>query len=181
MPTSGPNSASTIVQENYVLGTISWTNIGNVSASDNVRATAVGTGQNTYTHYIKATGFGFSVPTNDVIDGILVEVEGHNTGAPFNVASYVEVRAVKGGTIQGANRGTGSLGSSDAYNSFGSTTDKWNLSWVPSDINASGFGTAFAFLLFNASANANIDHVRITVYHSEPVSVIAPPISAQAA
>lgn len=39
----------------------------------------------TQSHYLKATNFGFSIPTNATVDGVLVEIEKYNPSASANV------------------------------------------------------------------------------------------------
>lgn len=57
--------------DDSAVGTITWASPSNALASDNAYATAaVGT-----SHYLKVTGFGFSVPATATITGVEVKVE----------------------------------------------------------------------------------------------------------
>lgn len=68
--TFGPNNP-TVSSNNASIGTVSWTNTGNIFSSNDVRATSgAGTSQ-----YLSASGFNFSIPPLHTIDGIKVEVE----------------------------------------------------------------------------------------------------------
>jgi len=161
----GPRSPGTIV--NTVLSGIAWSNPSNAAASDDAYASwSVVAAGITVTDYLDATNFGFSIPPNAIIRGILVEVEGNGGGAN----AINDCRLLKSGSSVGSNLATGSLPGADAYTSFGSATNLWGTNWTPADINSSGFGFRFQGLkpLIGSPANQNVDHVRITVYY-DPV------------
>ncbi|MEI6850186.1 MAG: hypothetical protein WCK29_04045 [archaeon] len=54
-------------------GTVSRSNPDNAKANDS-SYTQAGASVITSTHYLKATNFGFSIPNNATINGILVEI-----------------------------------------------------------------------------------------------------------
>lgn len=163
MATQGPFSPSTTTDDATV-GTAAWTNPNNAQVSDNVYATVAGTiGSNRISHYLKATNFGFSIPSDATINGVLVEVE---RKCSFATNADNSVKLVVGGSIVGTDLANSNQWStSDVYASFGSSSNLWGLSLSVSDINASNFGVAF-------SANApqqgacSIDHIRITVSYT---------------
>jgi len=156
----GPTSGSVFVSD-ATLGTVAVTNPGNALRSDNsYAAAALLLGQSS--RYLKTTGFGFSIPRDATIDGLLVEVERSSNTASAIVDN--SVRIVKNGTITGDEKASaGSWPTSDAYASYGAATDKWGTGWTPSDINTSNFGLVFSARALLA-ATAQIDHVRVTVY-----------------
>jgi len=162
MATAGPNSGSTFADDAGV-GTVAWTNPGNAAASDDSRAEATLTG--THSHYLKATGFGFSIPAGATINGITVEIERHYTtiGVFDN-----RIRLVRAGTIESTNKTIGAWpNGTDAYQTAGSSSDLWGSSWSSTDINDSGFGVAIAATGFGPGAGtAKIDHIRITVNYT---------------
>jgi hypothetical protein len=169
---SNINSAGTAVDDASV-GTIAWSNPTNVLVSDNAWATAAFTGAGQQSHYLKATNFGFAIPTGVTITGIVVEVErSANKGNTVRdqLTSNRAVRLVKGGAISG----TGHIAApsqqlwstAESYVSYGEANDLWGLSWIPSDINASTFGVVVGAEMLNPdTATARIDHVRITVHY----------------
>jgi hypothetical protein len=172
--TSGPNSPSTIVN-NDDIGTIAWTNPGNAATSDNVRATASFTsGTNLISNYLVATGFGFSIPSGAVIDGITVEVEKSRTAGGGPDIFDNTVRIVKGGIIGTSDRSSATawpIVTSEAYTAYGGTSDLWGSSWTPSDINSSDFGFAIsAKKTATGTRTANIDHIRITVTYTADIT-----------
>jgi len=56
-----------------------------------------------------------------------------------------DVKLVKGGTVQGNNKATGTeLTTTDTIISYGGSSDLWGVSLTPTDINSSNFGLVFA-------------------------------------
>lgn len=168
---SGPRSGGTFADDSTV-GSVAWTNPGNAAASDNARASA--TFADAITHYLKATNFGFSIPSSTV-KGIKVEIERSFTSlAP----SDYSVKIVKGGVISGSERAlAGGWPAADTYATYGGSTDLWGLNWASSDINASTFGVVVAAQglgLPTFQRNALVDHIRVTVYYDEPAVPLAP-------
>lgn len=165
MPTQGPNSSSTVVNDASI-GTLAWSTITNVTSSDNTYARINTTGNGT-ANYIKCTDFGFSIPAGATIDGITVEVECRRFSGGSGTVEDDSIRLVKGGTIVGSDLGAGiAWPTADTYRTFGGATNLWGESWTDSDINASDFGVVFnAALVDPASSSviAFVDHIRITV------------------
>ena len=124
----------------------------------------------TSTHYLKATNFGFNIPTNATINGIKVEIE--RKKATFFQCIDSEVKIVKSnGSIGTTNKSTGaSWSTTETYDSFGGTNDLWGETWLPSDINNSNFGVVISpqIRLTPDGNPASVDHFRITVYYTQP-------------
>lgn len=168
MASSGPNSPGTLADDSSV-GTVAWSNPSNGASSNNSYATAA-FGTNGTSHYLKATNFGFAIPSTATIDGILVGIERSRTGIGGGSIKDSAVRIVKGGAIGSTNKGaTGTAWpSADAYASYGGAADLWGESWTYSDINASNFGVAIsAAMTIDETGNARVDHVRVTVYYTD--------------
>src|SRR6267142_141517 len=57
------------------------------------------------------------------------------------------IKIVQGGTISGTDKSTGAALSlnTEAYTSYGSSSDLWGLNWLYTDINSSTFGVAVAY------------------------------------
>ena len=146
-------------------GTIAWTNTGNIFADDGLTASASLTVGAT-SHYLKATSFGFSVPSTATIQGITVAIKrwAQYPGTIYDSA----VRLVKAGTVQ-----TSDLKVTTAWNTyppqtwtFGSPTDLWGASWAPSDVINSGFGAALAAIDSSLAAIASIEFIEIAVWYT---------------
>jgi len=177
MTTSGPNSPGTMADDATV-GTVAWSNPDNAKVSDDVYATVEGRDSSFLTHYLKATNFGFSIPTGATINGITVEVEAKTDTTNTALRSYTYAKIVKGGTIGTYNDNhtpaAGYYPTLDAYTSFPETVtnDLFGTTWTAEDINNSGFGVAtIVFVLAGLTAGkfVSIDHIRITVYYTEGI------------
>lgn len=168
MASQGPNSPSTLANDNSI-GSVAWSNPSNAGASDNSYATAVLT-TGTIGNYLKATNFGFSIPSGATIDGIVVEIEkkGSVNSGPARIVDNV-VKLVIGGTITGNNKASASAWpTSDTVASYGTSTDLWGTTPTDSDINASTFGVVLAprNASIKMSITASVDHMKITVYYT---------------
>ncbi|MEK7566151.1 MAG: hypothetical protein AAB494_00560, partial [Patescibacteria group bacterium] len=123
-PTSGVNDSS--------IGTTAWTAPGNVTASDNTRATA-SPAKNGTTQALKATGFGFAIPADAEINGITVEWETSEQG--LSAAAGIKdnaVRLVRAGTIEATDRSNTTFwvaATSEAFVSYGGVADLWGATW----------------------------------------------------
>jgi len=175
--TSGPLSGSTFSDDNSV-GDFSFNIPVNAIASDNTRSTASAllTLLNGDTHYLKVTGFGFSIPSLAAVTGIRVDVEKSATG--INIFATVkdnEIRLLKSNAPVGDNKADNtSWTGTDDYDSYGDTTDAWGTTWSPAEINASDFGVVFSAKiagLLSLIPSARVDHIRITVFYIIPLPV----------
>lgn len=170
MPSQGPNAPSTGANDAAV-GTVAWTNPGNVTADDSTFATAALTAIDT-TQFLKATGFGFSIPTGSTVDGILVEWKRKGEFGVDNV-----VKLVQGGAVAGDDKAdavTAWPNPAAAYASYGGAADLWGLTWTPAQINAADFGAVLSGECTDV-ATLSVDHVRITVTYTPPPAT--PPVS----
>lgn len=164
--TSGPQNPSTGADSN-ALGTITWSNPSNIKVSDNARATANLNAFNT-THYIKATGFGFTIPAGATILGIKVDIERSRAGGTSGEVRDSQVKIIHGDTSLGTTNKADIVTNwptSDAVASYGNTSDLWGDNWSPADVNSANFGVALSVTGSSASTNrtANVDVVQITI------------------
>ena len=162
-----PVTAST----SNAIGSVDWTTPDNIkvdnSASANVDFGVTERG----TYYLKATNFGFALPANSDITGIVVTVkELNDKGDVSHYAKDVNVKLIKAGTIQTTNKGT-SLDRAETVTTttYGGINDNWSDIWTYSDINHSGFGVALSYL--GKGSIINIYSVKITVYYKYPISM----------
>jgi hypothetical protein len=171
------NSGASAVDDDSI-GTIAWSNPSGALTQDDVYATASLTKADPTSHYLKVTDFAFNISSNATILGIVVEVDRYgssSTGVFDN-----SIKLVKGGAISGTEKSTGLQwpnNGSPAYQSYGSATDLWGLTWVPSDINGSDFGVAISAKKDNSAhgRTAYVDHIQITVYYDAGVN--EPPVA----
>lgn len=182
MASQGPNIVGTGANDAAV-GTRSWANPTRIQANDASEATATGVATSTVTsNYIKGTNFGFSIPTDATINGILVEWEkrASDNSTSFTVDNIVKL--VIGGTVSGNNKAdtTTHWSITSTFVSYGGSSDLWGLSPTPSDINGSTFGAVLACNMTSAGetiTNANMDTLRITITYTAaaggPQSVVS--------
>src|ERR1051326_3168009 len=162
MSSQGPNSGGTFAT---VGGGVARTNPGNAAADDGSLATinliAGGDSQQ-----LRATNFGFSIPTGNNIDGIQVDVKwDDSTGNSVDISAILVVS----GAEVGFSFANGVNQSSLAYLTYGGPTSTWGAGLTVANINDSTFG--FDFGVENQGGTTGfpeVDHIRITVYYSAP-------------
>ncbi len=151
------------------IGSVPWSMPMNAATSNDVYSSAtIYLGQS---HYLKGTGFGFTIPSTATVQGIVVEWERNGQSMPANAIVDNSVRIVKNGVVGSVDKAKTDIWTTgDQFVSYGSPTDLWGLSWTPADINAVGFGAALSAKTnqFTSMANANADSARITVYYTSP-------------
>ncbi|MCX7987734.1 MAG: hypothetical protein N2662_12425, partial [Bacteroidales bacterium] len=154
----------TVATNNTSSGTIAWTNTNNVFASDNARATAT-IPADALSNYIDISGFGLSLSAYQ-IKGILVEIE-RRAGTANRVYDQV-VQLLNNGTPVGSNlAATGTAWpSTEAYASYGGSTNLWGYSWQGSQMGNLGVRIQARRESTAGNVAADIDHVRITVYYA---------------
>lgn len=169
---AGPRDATTSSNDNSV-GNMSWGNLGDICTSNNARCSSTALILGDVTHYLVATGYGFTIPSTAVICGITVEVEKRATGLLESVNDH-SVKIVKGGAVVGSEHAkSGVWPSSDTYYTYGSNSDNWGTSWTPADINAANFGVAISANLFGVTVlpSSQVDNVRITVDYDNTLPI----------
>ena len=166
--TAGPNNAGTAT--NVSIGSNpNWTNPGNITNSGDANYATVSLTAGDNSDYLQGTNYGFNIPAGATINGIVVTINRlGSTSFGFGCRDN-ELYLVKNNVISGDNKASGttwptSLGTA----SYGSSTDKWGLSWTPSDINNANFGVALSVHSNRilSSMTPNVDYMQITVYYT---------------
>lgn len=165
---SSLKSPGTLADDSAV-GTVAWSNPSNATSDNGVYATASSDGA-TVSHYLKATNFGFTIPVGATIKGILAEID-KKKGSGTTKDS--EVKIVKADGSVGTTNKADTVSNwplSDTYISHGSSSDLWGETWTVTDINDADFGVVVSVSQSSspAPATASVDHIRITVYYSQP-------------
>lgn len=171
-------SASSLVtagSDDSGVGTLAWSNPGNITAADNAWAT-VAIAATQVTHYLKGLmSTPFAVPADATINGIELTVNRNRQAGLGNVRDST-VKLVVGGTVSGNNKadtGTNWPSVNDGSVTYGSSSDLWGLSLSPSDVNATDFGAVVsATIAAGSSDTARVDDMTIAVYYT-PVSTVA--------
>lgn len=149
------------IENDLSVGRIVWVNERLASGDDGMYAQAISL-EETTTCYLRATDFGFSIPSGSTIQGIEVEVEHTGRGVFDN-----SVKIIKSNGAYGSENKAKSgywLGDWDKI-TYGSSSDLWSEGWSVSDINNRNFGVGFSAGL-DSRGTANVDYIKITVYYS---------------
>lgn len=169
----GEVTSPTTVADDASAGTVAWSNPGNATAWDDSFASATtASGGFHATHYLKATGFGLSVPAGATIAGIeALVVHWATVGLGGARIADAAVRLVKAGTVQTPDRSAaGPWPQSPVLQIYGTPTDLWGGTWTPTDINDAGFGVAIVASLPGQSPagafTAYVDYMQIRVWYT---------------
>lgn len=133
MSVAGPRLAGGLVDDTG-LGTATWVITGTVCS--------VTLAAGASSHYLFATSFGFSIPSDSSVQGIRVAV-----GHLANVATLRDsaVKLLKAGVVTGSSEALGTAWPElFASTNYGGASDLWASTWTPSEVNAGGFGVGFA-------------------------------------
>lgn len=176
---SGPNPPGTMVDDTTV-GTRTWASVNNAKVSDNLFST-VNMTLNSTSHYLKATNFGFAIPSTATIVGILVSIQDRRSANGGGGVKENAIKIVKSdGTFGTQNKSTGAtLPFPKSSTSYGSKTDLWNETWAASDINNSLFGVGISVIEpgINGTSVTGVDFISITVYYNSTYTNISKPSS----
>ena len=173
-PGSGSTTGSpTLCVNDTSVGTYAWNGLNNVGSSDNQYATADGR-NSSITNYLKCTGYNFNIPADAIIDGIELNIEGRSLRTFTDYA----VNLVKADTIQTATNyanGNAFRSNNDLTFTYGTPTDLWGTTWLPSEINSTTFGIAFAAQRgpYTRTDTIRVDHMPITIHYHTPSTPIA--------
>jgi hypothetical protein len=125
--------------------------------------------------FLNGTNFGFTIPDNAVIKGIIVGVtRSVNSTSSFTVTDY-NVSLMKHGMLVGDNLATSTIYTTSLVNEdHGTSTEMWGQTWTPADINDAEFGVLFSVRRTNTSTTitraVRVDYINITVYYSWRIS-----------
>ena len=166
MASEGPNSPGTMAT-NSSIGTIDWDTPNNAKVDDTNYADANDTSL-FVSYYLKATNFGFSIPSGATIDGIKMEFK------PFydfnDDMDDESIKIVKGGSILGDEKAKAAeVWWGNSYRVYGANDNLWGLSWEAADINNATFGIVISGENKGGSTTKHVyvNHIRITVYYTE--------------
>ncbi|MFA6416366.1 MAG: immunoglobulin-like domain-containing protein [Candidatus Paceibacterota bacterium] len=163
--TIGPNNPGTNVDDSSV-GKVAWTNRDDNKTSNDKYATTQGMNSGSVTVYLKATNFGFSIPAEAIIDGIVVAVERKASDKSFFDNA---IRIVKEGKVGSEDKSSKDTWlTTDSTVTYGGPSDLWGETWTSSDINSKDFGLAVSVKKVEGATNQkpSIDWVNISVsYH----------------
>ena len=156
-------SPASVVNDNSY-GTAMWSDPSSAAASDDMRA-SVSMAYGESSNYLRASGFGFSIPEGATIDFINVKYEGYRN----NDAFFISTRLVKGGEIVG-----NELAANHSFNDGGPEGEwlveqchDWGVPFTPAEINGDDFGAVMAQHAPYVGCGAFVDSIVITIDYTE--------------
>ena len=168
--TQGPLNGAVFAND-ATIGTIVWSNPSSATLSDNSYAKASGVDSANFSNYLKASGFGFTIPLSKKIDGIEVSVESKLGISMLGTdASTASIVLLKGGNIQGQDKNDlgNAWSTTEIIRVYGGAADTWGSTWTPADINDPNFGVAVATGGTNGNGGTTlIDWIGIKVFYSD--------------
>lgn len=130
-----------------------WSNPSNALTDNGSSATVGFSSGGERSNELTLTNFGFTIPTDAIIDGVVVTLDGGQFSA------YGSVNVITASTA-GTSKDAGTFGTS-----YGDVDDLWGLTLTPALVNATGFGlTVFAGDVSGGDGSASVDYAEITVY-----------------
>ena len=165
-PATNPGTGANVT----VTGAADWANPGYITADDTLYASATLTGSILTSGYLEGTHYGFAIPADAVIDGIVVTIGRHESGTRPDYLDVRDstVRLLKAGTLTGNNKAaTGTewptVVATPAL--YGTTADLWGTTWTPAEINADNFGVALS-VISGVNRIAYVDYMQISVTYT---------------
>ena len=160
------------------VGTIAWTNPGNILTNNNSYATVVLPNNTSVSNYLRSSGYSFgSIPANATINGIQVTMGkfASNVSGSTRFRDN-EVRLVKAGTVVGTNKANAGVDwpQAEAASTYGTTSDLWGTTWTVADLTNANFGAALSGLNATGVGNSytgSVDYMQITVTYTVPGSL----------
>lgn len=176
----GPNTGTSAVSvDDGSAATPAWADPGNALTSNDVRA-IVTLDKDVTSETLSLTGYGFTIPAEAIIDGILVYLDRQRQSiSGGGIITDGSVKLMKAGVVVGGDRATAtSWTSSDVSEGHGGTSDLWDTTWTPAEINAADFGVALTVARTGGTLGvlpeARIDSVTVVITYHIPDTT--PPI-----
>jgi hypothetical protein len=162
---------------NQLFGDWAWTSPGNITARDSVCASATITVNNQISDYLRGYNFGFTIPTDATINGIVVDVWQFDANAGDGVADNVISIGKNGSNPSGDNKAAAAawdqVGGVPVQVTYGGATDIWAVvgGLTPAEVNSSNFSVyvavkAGANVTLFGDAMPNVDSLEVTVYYT---------------
>ncbi len=159
------------------IGTVAWTTPNEIATPGGATATLTVPANGT-TNYLKASNYGFNIPSNATITGITVVINRDNAASTLTTDNTVRLL-----DASGAMTGTNFAGATGlAWNqgtlataTYGGAANLWGATWTPAIINNSNFGVQISATSTSGTPRVlNVDFMRITIsFTIPPVSSLA--------
>jgi hypothetical protein len=150
-------------------GDVDWSNAdaGGKSSDEEWAIATLAAGE--ATHWLKANGFGFALPTGAVVVGVELAVERSKESGAGTVKDAT-VRVLVAGLPLPLDAKSGSAWPArDAIASYGGATELWGATAITeAEVAAPAFGVAIAAAASDGAATPRVDHVQLTVHYEDP-------------
>lgn len=147
-----------------------WTNLANVMADDGVLTASPITGQNTNTPYLKLTSFGFDIPSDATVVGVVARIKGKNEQT-YNTGFFAAAGGLKLLSIANTAKGMSAfILNSLVTKVVGGDADLWGASEItPAQVNDNAFGLYALFRNGNSTAQKMfLDKIELEVFFTMP-------------
>lgn len=153
------------------VGSVAWTNTGNVTVSDNVYTQAGLSFASNTSHWLRLTNFNFSIPSGSNILGVEVNVERKRLSLVV-LDNSIRLRITSGQVGDDKADTVTNWPATDTVKTYGGAADDWNAGLTRDDVVSSDFGIDISCKTTN-SGTPSIDYVEIKVYYATP-TVLTP-------
>ena len=138
-------------------GVDNWTNPSNITADDGSVTTVASFSQS---HYLIASGFGFSIPPGSTINTVTVKIE--TTAAFATPEIYANLQDDNGALIGSDKFIEHTTGTTPAVHTY--AVDNWGASLTPSIVNDPDFGVRFWVQILS---EPSIDYVTVSINYTQ--------------
>lgn len=163
-------------------GKLEWSNPQNIQAEADF--TFIIFPEATYGDWLRASQFGFAIPSTANILGVKVEINRRGGVADYLYDSSLRLVDASGTNI-GDDKASGSAWPTDPTTAtYGSSTDLWGVTLTPAIVNDSDFGIRLSARNSDSGIRLVVVYwVKITVYYKSPTAITQPadPIHAPSA
>lgn len=159
-------------------GDVSYTTPENATTSNNQYAHIDDIGDSQFA-IIVADNFGFSVPSNATIVGILLRSERRATPLGSDTIIDDNVQLLKAGVASGDDKSDVTAWVTvEAVRTWGGATDMWGTTWTPANVNHADFGCTITSYItgYDAGCSADIDAISMIIYYTVPASSGTPTV-----
>lgn len=177
MPSQGPRfpgTASSLANAGTSENAEAWVSPGNITADDgsNASITAATYDSPDISQLLIGSNFGFTIPNDAGIVGIVVEIERNNAAGAASDNRVQLARGTAFADLVGDNKADTALDWPAAMTvaSYGSASDLWGTTWTPDQINASSFAVFMSVQADAANTDVAVDFYRVTVHYVEPTA-----------
>ena len=115
---------------------------------------------------LQINGFGFNIPANSIISGIMVEISKKVSQPITTIHDSLVQLSMSGVAVGEIKKSTSQWQMNFMYEMYGDSTDLWDTTWTVANINDPDFGVYYQITNGNIDQTAQVDHIRMTVYYT---------------